>query len=209
MIVGNGATDWDVDVYASGLETYVNFNILPLSLYNNMLKHKCKEYFNDVKPQEGDAECHGDNGLIAKAVQIGEDVGFYDLNRENPNLNKATEGLKTKKKPKILFDRPLKDVTSNFINTFFNKNETKLLLHTDKFNGTWSLSNGAMNENWKLQQEGSIWIYRFFKYTNLKMLFFSGSTDGSVVTLGSRKWIKKLNQETVEEWRAWVAEGQN
>jgi len=87
----------------------------------------------------------------------------------------------------------LKDVTSEFIHEFFNNNDTKKLLHTDKFEGNWSLSNDIMNENWKLQSEGSIWLYRFFKYTNLKMLFFSGTTDGSVVTLGSRRWIKKLN----------------
>lgn len=64
IIVGNGATDWDVDVYASGFETYINFNILPLSLYNDLLKHKCKTYFNGVSPDDGDPECKGDNGLI-------------------------------------------------------------------------------------------------------------------------------------------------
>lgn len=64
IIVGNGATDWDVDVYASVFETYINFNILPLSLYNDLLKHKCKTYFNRVKPDDGDPECKGDNGLI-------------------------------------------------------------------------------------------------------------------------------------------------
>lgn len=62
--MGNGATDWDVDVFASGLETYINFNVIPLSLYNDLLKHKCKEYFNDLKPAEGDKECLGDGGLI-------------------------------------------------------------------------------------------------------------------------------------------------
>jgi hypothetical protein len=70
-VVGNGATDWDVDVFASGFETYLNFNILPLSLYNALLKHGCKAYFNDVKPEAGDDECHGDEGLITQAASIG------------------------------------------------------------------------------------------------------------------------------------------
>lgn len=68
IVVGNGATDWDVDVWASGFETYANFNILPLSLHNDLLKHGCKMYFNDVKPDEGDDACHGDNGLISTAA---------------------------------------------------------------------------------------------------------------------------------------------
>lgn len=66
-------------------------------------------------------------------------------------MNKETKGLKTKKKSKILFDAPLKDVTSNFIHEFFNKDDTKKLLHTDKFEGDWVLSNNFMNENWKYQ----------------------------------------------------------
>jgi hypothetical protein len=72
IIVGNGATDWDVDVFASGIETYMNFNILPLSLYNDLIKHKCKSYFNNVKLDEGDDECLGKDGLINKAILIGE-----------------------------------------------------------------------------------------------------------------------------------------
>jgi len=32
-----------------------------------LLKHGCKAYFNNVKPEAGDDECHGEEGLIAKA----------------------------------------------------------------------------------------------------------------------------------------------
>ena len=64
IIVGNGATDWTVDVYASSIETYINFNVLPLNLYNDIITHKCKEYFSDLRPKEGDEICHGEGGLI-------------------------------------------------------------------------------------------------------------------------------------------------
>jgi len=113
--------------------------------------HKCKTFFNGVKPNEGDNECLGVGGLIEQAEELGELVGFYDLNRENPNLNKNNVDLKTKKKSKILFDTPLTENTSKFINDFFNNDNTKKLLHTEKFDGTWSLSNEFMNLNWKLQ----------------------------------------------------------
>jgi len=33
-----------------------------------LLKHGCKSYFNDVKKEEGDDECHGEKGLIAQAA---------------------------------------------------------------------------------------------------------------------------------------------
>jgi hypothetical protein len=32
----------------------------------------------------------------------------------------------------------------------------------EKFVGNWSLSNDDINNRWNYQQEGSIWIYRFF-----------------------------------------------
>lgn len=34
-------------------------------------------------------------------------------------------------------------------------------------------------------------------------MFFSGDTDGAIPTVGSRKWVKRLNWTVTEEWRPW------
>jgi carboxypeptidase C (cathepsin A) len=70
-------------------------------------------------------------------------------------------------------------------------------------NVTWLDCNNYINENYRLQSEGSIWIYPILKANNIKILFYSGDTDGIVPLAGTRKWIKYLNWKTVEEWRPW------
>jgi len=55
---------------------------------------------------------------------------------------------------------------------------------------------------------GSIWIYRALRKTNLRMLHFSGDSDGVVPTLGTKTWIRKLNWPILKKWRAWYTNGQ-
>jgi hypothetical protein len=38
---------------------------------------------------------------------------------------------------------------------------------------------------------------------DIKIMFFSGDTDGAIPTVGSRKWVKRLNWTITEEWRPW------
>ena len=42
----------------------------------------------------------------------------------------------------------------------------------------------------------------------IKILFYSGDTDGAVNTYGSRRWIKRLGWTIKEDWRAWLVDGQ-
>ena len=46
------------------------------------------------------------------------------------------------------------------------------------------------------------------KHTDVRMLFFSGDTDGAVPTLGTRKWIRKLAWNVSDNWRSWYVDGQ-
>ena len=50
FIVGNGATNWDVDISKSYPEVLYNFNIIPKSLLDTYTTNNCKNYFNDLKP---------------------------------------------------------------------------------------------------------------------------------------------------------------
>ena len=42
----------------------------------------------------------------------------------------------------------------------------------------------------------------------MKILFYSGDTDGAVPTYGTRRWIQKLNWDVQEAWRPWFTDGQ-
>ena len=49
MIIGNGATHWDVDISPSYPEVVFNFNIIPKDLLDIMKNGDCHYTFRDVK----------------------------------------------------------------------------------------------------------------------------------------------------------------
>ena len=50
FLVGNGATDWDVDISPSFPDVMYNFNLIQKSLLDTYKDNNCVVYFNDVKP---------------------------------------------------------------------------------------------------------------------------------------------------------------
>jgi len=62
--------------------------------------------------------------------------------------------------------------------------------------------------NYHYQQEGSMWIYQVLKGSGIRMMFYSGDTDGMVPLSGTRKWIKELNWTVKEAWRPWMTNNQ-
>jgi len=46
------------------------------------------------------------------------------------------------------------------------------------------------------------------KQQGLRMMFYSGDTDGAVPTWGTKQWIQELNWPIVDSWRPWYTNGQ-
>jgi pimeloyl-ACP methyl ester carboxylesterase len=80
IMVGNGVADWDVDVWPSALELYVQFNFIPARVYKNYTSHGCMSFFNGVKPDVGDNEAICTELFEWMLGQLG-DLNIYDLYR--------------------------------------------------------------------------------------------------------------------------------
>jgi len=52
-----------------------------------------------------------------------------------------------------------------------------------------------------------MWIYEVLR-GQIKMMFYSGDTDGAVPTAGSKAWISSLNWPVTELWRPWTTHSQ-
>lgn len=61
--------------------------------------------------------------------------------------------------------------------------------------------------NYSEQHEASEWIYDVLRY-KVRKLFYSGDTDGSVVTYGSKRWIMNLDWPVSTVWNPWKTDEQ-
>ena len=52
-------------------------------------------------------------------------------------------------------------------------------------------------------EKGSFFLYKDLIASKIKILIYSGDTDGAVPFTGTRKWIKNLNLDIKEKWRSW------
>ena len=76
---------------------------------------------------------------------------------------------------------------------YINLPEVRAAMHIpESFNRTWELCRTDRKVwKYKSQTEGSIWTYKILK-NKIRILIYSGDTDGAVNTYGTRRWIKTL-----------------
>jgi hypothetical protein len=79
MMVGNGATRWDVDVEPSFPATARWFNVIPPSLFNQFEANNCAFYFfPDYDPTRQSLLC---DALWEKMNELTANLNWYDLYR--------------------------------------------------------------------------------------------------------------------------------
>lgn len=89
---------------------------------------------------------------------------------------------------------------------YLNNATVRTALHIPSWvNQTWNMCSDKIYINYHLQDEASLWIYPILRYNNIRMVFYSGDTDGAVPTYGTKRWLQKLNWPLKDngEWRAW------
>jgi len=93
---------------------------------------------------------------------------------------------------------------------YFNNDTVKKGFHLDNFTGPWHQciqdDKAANGQPWAyhVQPEASLWIYPILKAAGIRILFYSGDTDGAVGLAGTRQWIKKLNWPLKKQWTPWA-----
>ena len=77
-MVGNGATDFWVDVSPSFPDTVYNFHLIPRDLYDTYTSNGCFESFNNVLGYTNTTVC---NDAWAVISNLTGDLNWYDLYR--------------------------------------------------------------------------------------------------------------------------------
>lgn len=78
-MVGNGATDWDLDISPAFPEVVFNFNLIPKDLLDTFQTNDCHYYFNDLKVHDNSKLCNDTWDAINKLTG---DLNWYDLFRK-------------------------------------------------------------------------------------------------------------------------------
>lgn len=91
IIVGNGATDFTVDVNPTAPATYYNFNVITKSLFKTYEDNNCAFTFNDVIPYVAEASeiCNQTNDAITELIS---DLNWYDIYRQTYPDNGLLQG---------------------------------------------------------------------------------------------------------------------
>lgn len=79
FIVGNGATNWDIDISPAYPEVVYNFNIIPQPLLKTFQENDCHYYFNDVKKYNNSQLC---DDTWKKINDLAGGLNWYDLYRK-------------------------------------------------------------------------------------------------------------------------------
>lgn len=77
-------------------------------------------------------------------------------------------------------------------------------LHVDpQASQKFQLCNMEVNRDYQHDANGSFPMYPKLKEAGIRILKYSGDTDGAVPTWGTRQWINALDWEVKEAWRPW------
>jgi carboxypeptidase C (cathepsin A) len=229
ILIGNGLTNFETDVERSMVEFGFWHGMISQETFNLFKKH-CPHKSDELHPEEESSELNDGfypRNVTHRCNEIREEIrnnldgsdiyGIYRLcpkgNQITPNnplfYNSKNTYRKTileklKKKDKYLKDlEPEDDVWPNgcnddlFFDIFLNNETIKTKLAVDTsiiWTQCWGGLNYDMGESFKFYSETML------KFPDLKVWVFSGTEDGVLSTLGTMRWINKLNFTIENEW---------
>ena len=93
---------------------------------------------------------------------------------------------------------------------YMNKKEVRAAMHIPDKVQAYSGCTADPDWEYHLQIEGSSWIYQYLKLAapELRILHYSGDTDGAVPTYGTERWIADFKWEETKPWTPWLRDRQ-
>ena len=234
VLIGNGLTDFDVDVERSMVEFGFWHGMISSKTFNLFKKH-CLHKPDELHPEENTNEindgyfprnvthrCNEIREIISNNLKGSDIYGIYrecplteKINKENPlylnsqNTYRKTilKKLKEKNNDKKLNEglEPENDVFPElceedmFVDEFLNLNEVKNKLKVFDPSIRWVQCNG--NLNYELGNSFDFYSETMKQFPDLKVWVFSGTEDGVLPTLGTMRWINKLNLTIEKKWK--------
>jgi carboxypeptidase C (cathepsin A) len=222
IAVGNGATDWKYDTTPSYLPMAYNHQLMDRELYDTLVENNCTWYFRDVLPGNHPKVCQDAYATFNKNTAR---INWYDIYRPvyDGALFQESVGETTIAGEKRFYKRGYKmtdyapwlkeqygddaPILGDGVSDYLNREDVRDAFHIPSSIQTWQGCAGG-DFSYTLQKEGSAWIYPILKANGIKILKFSGDTDGAVPTYGSERWIRDLGWDVKQDWTPWIIDKQ-
>ena len=225
IAVGNGATDWKYDTWPSYLTMAYHHKLMDEELYKTFVDNGCEWYFRDVLPPKTSDICEE---ALKTFKENTARINWYDIYRKVYPFGPSSEpiGETVINGEKKLYKRGYKmtdyapwlgdfygessPVLGDYFSDYFNREDVRKAMHIpEDFGMFYACTNGHKPDfEYHYQKEGSYWIYHILKANGIKIMHFSGVTDGAVPTYGTERWIKDLGWKVESDWHPWLIDDQ-
>lgn len=115
-----------------------------------------------------------------------------------------THAAKKQRSPKALQMLPPCTFGSSLLE-YMNSDEVRKAMHIPDYVQAWDLCTSDII--YYSEPQASQWIYEALK-GKIRMLHYSGDTDGAVPTVGTQNWINSMHWKVKDEWKQYLVEGQ-
>ena len=176
------------------------------NFYPRNVTHKCNEIRNIIRNNLWGSDIYGIYRLCPKGEQINENNPLYYNSQHSYRKTIRQKLIRNIFKNKNL---NLKDDIEEendiwpegcggdlFFDKFLNDEKIKTKLKVDS-SIHWTQCAGI---NYELGTSFNFYNETILKYPDLRVWFFSGTDDGVLSTLGTMRWINKLNFHIEKEW---------
>jgi len=211
--LGNPLTDWTVDSWNALPEAAYDFGYYDLAMYQDIQRMNC-----DFNQQNFPKEKYIGNDCFTLWTKFTQKLGRINFRDLSTNCN-SNQSLMAEHSGEEDFLHPLRLLESegdakarlqyvpsctngkNLVH-YMNRHDVKSALHIPPLH-TWRFCDMNTYENHKLNHDGSVGVYQWFKkqYPHVKMFIYSGDSDGVIPTAGTEKWINNLNWPVYKTWK--------
>lgn len=194
IAVGNGVTDWSVDCDPAYIELSYYHGLIPKTLQERIEKTQCD--FRTVGGKPLDKEC---TQIYAEWSKYTRNINVYDVYKSPEDGGLMSNDISVENYLKGEFNhgytpflkstRNIQPFTSH-VTSYLDRSDVRAILHVSEKKGKFP---PCVNFDYEMLEKATFWIYPILKESGYRILKYSGDTDGSVPTLGTEKWIEKLN----------------
>lgn len=226
--VGNGVTNWQYDTTAAYIEMAYWHSLIDEEMHEKLValdcdwnmpymlgvSDDCMAIFDEFNTLTSDVNVYDIFGICWGSGPYPQQGGFPHLinnNEERFHQKFVTPADYTpwtkpkSKNPKALKELPPCTFGSSLLD-YMNKKEVREAMHIPDYVQAWDLCKTGIA--YLSEKEASQWIYEYFQNKGIRMLHYSGDTDGAVPTVGTQNWIASLNWETDSQWAPYMVDGQ-